>query len=223
MNCSEIRTALPELLYGELTPAQAQAVQSHLATCAACQAEFSGLKQVSGALDKLTVPPVRVDVGQIYWQGQVRQALRVKRWRRAAVAMTGIAAAVVVMALLQLEVRVDDRQLVLRWGGARETFGQIVPDPKQAPGQSGHERQAPQLETASAEVALADLKLLRDLLHALAADVDGRDRQQQESLAAMQRQLDRLERVAQERWTATVRYVAANTRSENQEKEGVNP
>jgi hypothetical protein len=218
MNCPEICAALPELLYGELKPAQVETVQSHLAGCAGCQAELAGLRQVSGLLDKLPVPAVRVHVGQIYWQSQVRQECRLRRWRRATFALTAIAAAVVLAMLLQLEVRVDGRQLVLRWGSAREVITRVAPEHG-----IGVRKQHQQSVSVPPEVTRADLKLMRDLLHAVAADVDGRDRLQHESLAAIQRQLDRLEQEAQQRWTATVRYVAANTRSENQEKEGVNP
>ena len=93
MNCPEIRAALPEFLYGELKPALVQTVQDHLAGCAGCQAELAALRQVSGLLDKLPVPPVRVDLRQIYCESQVQQERRFKRWRRAAVALSGVAAA----------------------------------------------------------------------------------------------------------------------------------
>src|SRR5437667_6935726 len=95
MNCPEIRAALPDLLYGELKPALVETVQSHLAGCAGCQAELAALRQVTGLLDKLPVPPVRVDLRQIYWESQVRQEHRLRRWRRAAYVLSGVAAAVV--------------------------------------------------------------------------------------------------------------------------------
>jgi hypothetical protein len=227
MNCPEIRAALPDLLYGQLKPEHAQNVHSHLAECVACQAEWTGLRQTVGLLDKLPVPPVSVDLREIYRQSHLAEERRLRHWRRAAFALIGIAAAVVFAMLLHLEVRVDGRQLVLRWGGAREVTAKVVSavmQPPQAKATKQHERRetAPP-EVTRPEVTRADLNLMRDLLHAVAAEVDGRDRQQRESLAALQQQLDRLERATQERWAATLRYVSANTRSDDQEKEGVNP
>jgi hypothetical protein len=220
MQCSDIRAALPGLVYGDLKPAETQAVTDHVVGCPACRAELAELQQLSGLLHKLQVPRVQVDVPGIFRESQLRQERQVRRWRRAAVALTGVAAAVVAVMLLKLEIRVDGRQLVVRWGDAPQavvpTVVEVAPAPRKSP---------PEGPAASAkpEVTRTDLRLLRELIHALAADVNGRDRQQQETLAQLQGQVDRLEREAQERWAATVRYVAAGSRPENQEMEGVNP
>jgi len=227
MHCHDIRAVLPGLLYGDLRPAEALAAQSHLAGCPACQAEFAGLQQVSAMLDKLTLPPVRVDVPRILQEAQAWQERSVRRWRRAALGLGGVAAAVVIVMLLKLEVRVDGQQVVVRWGDVPAAEG--PPREHIAPGSAknlpahGNTNGQQQARPVPPEVSRADLKLIRELIHALAADVNGRDQQQQESLAELQGQVDRLEREAQDRWAATVRYVAANTRSEDQGKEGVNP
>jgi len=221
MHCHDIREALPGLLYGDLKPAEAHAAQSHLANCPACQADFAGLQQVSAMLDKLPLPPVRVDVRRILQESQARQERSVRRWRRAALGLGGVAAAVVVVMLLKLEVRVEGRQVVVRWGDA--PAAEALLREQVAPGTAKNPNGQQQARLIAPDVSRADLKLIRELIHALAADVNGRDRQQQESLAELQGQVDRLEREGQDRWAATVRYVDANTRLEDQRKEGVNP
>jgi len=56
MNCSTARESFPELL-DRRTPAAAQpAVRAHLASCPACQREFSALSQTLAALDALPAP-----------------------------------------------------------------------------------------------------------------------------------------------------------------------
>jgi hypothetical protein len=225
MDCHEIRAALPEMLYGALLPAQVQTIEQHLAQCAACQAELTGLQQLGGLLDKLPVPPVQVDVTRIVRDSLVRQERRLKRWRRAAVSLAGLAAAVVLLLLPRLEVRIDRQQLVVRWGDEVDNEARAVaPGLREIPPEGGATNAQQQSRVRPHEVTRADLKLISDLIHALAADVNSRDRQQQESLAELQGQLALLERQAQERWAATVRYVAANNpRSETQVQEGENP
>jgi len=50
MRCEEIQTRLQEYLDGALSPGQAQAVEVHLARCAACREELTLLRQVDEAL-----------------------------------------------------------------------------------------------------------------------------------------------------------------------------
>jgi len=216
MRCAEVQNILSQLLYADLTPDQRQGVEEHLGSCPKCQVEFAGLKNLKGLLDQLPVPLVRVDVAQIYRESQMRQERRARRWRRAAMALTGIAALLALAMVLKMEIRADGKQLVLTWGAAAvEAPANQAAPPSQvasAPGEATNEKR---------DVTKDDLNLMRDLIHALAADADNRDHRLQESLAGLENQLARMDRQAQERWAATVRYVAATTLAENQE--GENP
>ena len=116
MNCTEIRTRLPLLLYHDLKPDEVAAVENHLTTCAACRHEHAGLARVRGLLAAVPAPSIDVDVSRVFQQVADRQARRARLWRRAAVALCGLAAALLVAVACRLEIRVETGQLVLRWG-----------------------------------------------------------------------------------------------------------
>jgi hypothetical protein len=116
MNCQSVRAKLPELLYGDLKPEEAADVQHHLQSCSGCRHEEAALRQVRRLLDAAPEPQITVNVAGIYRQGAEAQQRRVRRWRRAAVLAFGAAAAVAAIAVLpRFEIRLDGRQLVLRW------------------------------------------------------------------------------------------------------------
>jgi anti-sigma factor (TIGR02949 family) len=50
MHCETVYASLQEYVDGQLSPAETQAVEDHLATCAACRAELALLRQVDNAL-----------------------------------------------------------------------------------------------------------------------------------------------------------------------------
>ena len=49
MTCTDVRAALPALLYAELPAAEADTLRSHLAGCPACRAEHAALQRLGGA------------------------------------------------------------------------------------------------------------------------------------------------------------------------------
>src|SRR5262249_58823800 len=105
MNCSQVRERLPGLLYGDLSAAEADGVEKHLAACAACQREHVALHGVRRALDTLPTPPVAIDLPRLYHEESVRRARQLRRWRRTALALAGIAAVLLLVVALRLEVR----------------------------------------------------------------------------------------------------------------------
>src|SRR5437879_13596323 len=115
MNCSEVRDLLPLLLYGDVPGAQATAIQGHLASCATCRREFAELQQIRVALDRAPAPASQVDLPRLFEESAARQARRARRWRLAAVAVCGLAAALLVVVRLRLAVAVAANQLVRRW------------------------------------------------------------------------------------------------------------
>jgi HEAT repeat protein len=59
MDCEETRTHLPDHLTGSLPPPQAEAVATHLRSCAACAADVAGLEETWQTLG--TIPSERPD------------------------------------------------------------------------------------------------------------------------------------------------------------------
>lgn len=57
MNCETLQTAIPELLYGSLPDAEAQAANAHLARCEGCNRLVSDLRPIPGSLSKPAPPP----------------------------------------------------------------------------------------------------------------------------------------------------------------------
>jgi anti-sigma factor RsiW len=202
LSCTETRVLLPALLYGDLPPDQAEAARKHLAGCPGCRQEFAALGRVRRLLDEAPAPPeVRVSLPRLFGEAAARRARTRRRWRRAA-ALAAAAAVVLLGFSLKLEVRVEGHQVVLRWGTPPAT--PETPTPPPLP-------HAPRRERAPAEVTAADLRLVRDLIHALAADVESRDRDTQQALLRLSDRLDGLGQQAQERWASTQQLLSALT------------
>jgi hypothetical protein len=192
MNCAEARPHLPVLLYGDLGPEAARAVQDHLAGCAACRREYAGLGQVRAALDAVPVPAVQVDLARLHQEAAARQLGRLRAWRRAALACGTVAALLVLVFGLRLQVRLAPHEVVLRWGDVPAT--NPVPPPH------------PPLTDSEVEQRL---QLMSNLIHALADDLESRDAQQAESLRHLQARLDTLHLEDSVRWGAARRDIAA--------------
>ena len=197
-NCPQTRAALADLLYGELPPAEVEAVQKHLVGCPACQAEYAALRQVRAALDAAPAPadPPNVDLARLYREAARHQARRLRRWRRLAVAALAVAAALLVAVGLKLEVRLERHQFVLRWAAAQAEAPRTAPPLPVARQPARPERDA-------------EVRLVKELIHLLAEDVKVRDDRQQEALLALQERLDALGVQVNERWAATERDVSA--------------
>lgn len=201
MNCTDARAALPLLIYGELGP-QEGALRQHLTGCPACRHEYESLQGIRRALDAVPTPRVEVDLPRLYQSVADRQAQRLRRWRRIAVALSAAAAVLLMLAVLRVQIRLDAGQLLVRWGeppGKQEERGggtaaapvQVRADP-----------------TAAAETE-AQLRLLSDLIHALKDDGDDRDQRFQQRLDRLQDHVRALQTQADQRWTTTEQDMAA--------------
>jgi predicted anti-sigma-YlaC factor YlaD len=127
MKCTDVRAALPLLLYGESSPQDA-ALREHLAACPTCRREYEALTGVRRLLDDAAVPPIAVDLSQIHRTLAERQLRRVRRWRRAAVAFGALTAVLLLALGLRLEFRLEASQLVVRWGDPPPVGQAFQPD-----------------------------------------------------------------------------------------------
>jgi hypothetical protein len=135
-----------------------------------------------------------VDLSRLYRRAGDEQTRRLGRWRRAALALTAVAGLLLLAFALRLEVRVEQHQLLLRWGSPREV---TVPAPLPAP------------PVLAAGVSAEELQLMKDLLHALADDVATREQRQQQAILQLQLRLEALLEQSQQHWSATERDVTA--------------
>jgi anti-sigma factor RsiW len=202
MNCPQTREVLPELLYGGVAPDAVAQVEAHLAGCADCRRELDALKQVRQALDAVPPATAEVDLPRLYRAAAQAEERGSRRWRRAAVAFAGLAAALVLFAILpSLEVRCEGHQFVVRWG----TPPAPQPQPAPQPNAPEPERERIQFVSATAPDVEDRLDKLSDLVQLL-ADSDKRYRHEADTLRT---QLNDLREQLRQWRLSTERDVAA--------------
>jgi hypothetical protein len=185
MTCESVRHLLPLFVYDDLPSDESLQIARHLADCAACQGDNAALQQTKAALDATASPTVAIDVPTMM-RSEVRTAANSsQRWRRIAMAVGAMAAGLLLAFALQVEVRAGNGQFTIAWKQSR-----IDPEP-------GTRSPAPELEER--------LQLVREITHALAADVADRDERQQLAVARLQAEIDQLQQVSAERWRAAER------------------
>jgi hypothetical protein len=208
MNCSQLVEHLAELVYGEASRNEIAGIEEHLAACPACRRQYEELKQVRRMLALVAAPAVEVDLPALYRRAAAATATRAVRRRQAfRWAMAAAAAAVMTAFLLGLEVRLDRSQLVLRW--AKEIDQKLVA----APAPRAEAIPKPELESISAKT-VEQLRLLRELVHAMVRDAETRDLRQWQTLSDLEGRLAGVQRQLATRWDATERDVAALYRAQ---------
>lgn len=190
MRCAEIHELLPLWPYGELPPEQTAVVEKHLADCPACRREAQALQDARQQLDVVPAPAVQVDLSRLYAVAARSQRRRLRRWQYSAAALAVAASVLFVALALKVEVRAEARQVTVRWGPPAVEVARPVAPP--APAEHPEE-----------------LQLLKDLVRALADEVELRDERRREELTVLQRRLDVLQRQNQQVWAAAEREVAA--------------
>jgi hypothetical protein len=199
MKCSDVRAALPLLIYGEPS-AEDAALRQHLVDCPVCRREAEALQGVRRLLDDVPVPRIEVDVEQLQRSLAERQMRKLRRWRRVAVALGTLAAVLLLAFGLRLEVRLGAGQILVRWGEpspAAPVGPQVQPDAAI----SGSQAAKPDLRE--------EMRVLSDLIHALKQDADERDQRFAEQLDRLQKHVLALQSQADSRWNATEQDVAA--------------
>lgn len=197
MNCTEAMNDLPELACGILDGERKQSLETHLAACGRCCAEYTALRQVSRLLRTTTAPAVRVDVEALYREAARRDRRCLRRWRRLAGVAAIAAALLLILFGLKLEVYLEHHQVVVRWGTPppREI---ILPAPAPVPPVA-----------VRPPVDEQRLRALNDLLLLLAADVQALDLRQQQELARLRTVVERLQQQSTLHWEAAERDVEA--------------
>jgi anti-sigma factor RsiW len=193
MNCTQVRDSLPLLLYGDLKPDEADAIHKHLGGCQGCQGEYAALQRLRQALDRLPAPAVEVQLPRVYAGAARLQEKRLRRWRRVALLSLAVAAVVLLALLLNLEVRWDAQQVVLRWG---------APPPVPALAAQPQPPIAPAREGPAAPITAEEIRLVKELIHALADDAESRDQQQRQTVLALHTRLEEIRRQMQQRSVA---------------------
>jgi hypothetical protein len=203
MKCTEVRDLLTGVVYGDASSADTEVVRQHLASCVTCQTEWAELGRVRRTLDSAAgPPPVAIDLAWLFQQAANHQRRRMRRWRRTAVAVCGLAAALFFVFLLRMEIRVEPHELILRWGKKSEE-----PSPVALP------RAEPTVivrrEVIGNPEMEEQLRVIRETLHALAGNLDARDAQVRQKLSQLETRLEAVRRQDGQRWNETERNVAA--------------
>ncbi len=176
MRCDEVRSLLPEHASGGLADPLGLGVETHLAGCPECRAEFAALRGICALLDDTPAPVVQLDAARLREESLHRERRRARRWRRLAVVAMAASVVLAILAVFpRLEIRRDRGQLVI-------AFGQ--PQPKETSGAdaTGLARQADEER----------FKQLEQLVHALALDAQNREALEQQELVRIQVELERL-------------------------------
>jgi hypothetical protein len=197
MNCTDIREQLAGFVYGDLEPGDAAHVQAHLDRCPACCRELAALKNVRQLLDTVPAPAMAVDLPALYRELAERQTRGARRWRRSAMAFAAVAALLLMALALPVHLGFENSQLTIRWG-APEPLQPIVAAPVPSPPIE------PRLQADEEQV-----RLLRELVHALQRDTDSRDLQRQQDLVRLQARIIALQRQMDQQRTETQENVNA--------------
>jgi hypothetical protein len=196
MNCQQVRGLLPLHAYGDLRSDEKSVVDAHLRDCPECRAELAALASIRSALDAIPAGSVNVNLMQIYRNEADRLRRRARRWRYAAAAT---AVAVVVVLMVRLDVRLDGRQITIRWGAAPQhepvemAVNQITTPPEMKIPAQLDER----------------IRTMSELIQALAANVEASDRERQQQLVSMKLELASMNRKSQERMSEAERDLSA--------------
>ena len=200
MTCEEARDRLPLALTGDLAADEAESLHAHLAECPECRRKRAALEAVRRALDDAPSPEVSVDVPGIYAAAGERRDLSLRRWRRVAYAGMAVAAGLLFFLLSRLDFEIGNGQFIVRWG------------PRPAPAVKPPEREVPIPSVAFAP-ANRDLEerieILSKLVRALSDDIDTRDRQRQDEIAAVVARVERLRTQTSERLAENRRDLGA--------------
>jgi anti-sigma factor RsiW len=204
MNCADLRNQLASLIYGDLPADEAAGVEKHLAECSGCERERQALIQVKGLLDLPPASLPEIRLASLYRELAERQDRRAKLWRRAVIVLaTAAAVLIAILGMSRLELQLSRGQVVIRWGSASRGSDSDAdsPAPIQSP-ISSESQLLPRL------VALEQRsRLLSELIHALADNVQALDRREQQDTARLDVRFQGMQQISSQRWSDFVQTV----------------
>ena len=192
MNCETARNLLPLFVYDDLEADEALAVARHLAGCPECQSQHAAFAQARTALDTMPTPKVALDSEKLWQSENARQTLRIRRWRRATMTLAAVAAVLLLVLALRIEVRAGNGQLTLAWRAPSQRMMDPIPTARN-----------------SESDVQERLQLVQEIARALATDVADRDGRQQAAITRLRAEIEGVQRLSAERWRETERDVAA--------------
>ena len=216
MNCTNVRERLPELLYESLSLAEAEKLNDHLAHCLACKSEFASLQDLQRTLDSVRAPDESVHLPTLYRCIADLHQKKTKRWRRTALSMAGIAAAVIAVLAFRLEIRLGPEQVVFRWGTS-------IPNPNSVTSGKSDPMSIAPTDSPNPPASEAELQPMRGLIYALADDMDKlsrevetRDRRQQQAIGRLQENLAQVRIIMQRQFNARQVVLDSSNKGEDQ-------
>jgi len=200
MTCELARDRLPLALTGDLSSGETELLNAHLEQCPECRRKSAALETVRRALDDVSFPEVVVDVPRIYVGAAEHHQRSLRTWRRLAFAGMAVAASLLLFLLSRLDFEVGNGQFVVQWG------------PRPAPVVKPPDREVtiPPVVAAPANRDLEErVEILSKLVRAFSDDIDARDRQRQDEIAAVVARVERLRTQTSERLAENRRDLGA--------------
>ena len=197
---NRLKLCIALAVYGDLPPDEIAEFQQHLAECPECSSEYHSLDSVRQTLDTPHAIKPTVDIRSILEESATRQGRSVRRWRRVAVGMGGIAAGLLLFVLLRLEIHIGGGQFVVRWGSPPQVEQpRVNPEPPKLVASENKD---------SSEMA-ERIRILSELVRALSTDVNSRDEELRSEITTLTARLDLLKLQSQDRWNETKQDVKA--------------
>jgi len=216
MNCTNVRERLPLLLYKDLSPEEIEHVKEHLTECPACRGDYASLQEIQGMLDRVSSPGVSVSASALFRQAVEIQAAQSRRWRRAAMALAGIAAVVIAVLVFRLEIRLGREQVLISWGNP-------IPIPDSVTNGKAVSVTLTQTDGPNPPASEAELQPMRGLIYALADDLDklsrefeARDHRQQQAITRLQENMAQVRLLIQRQLTARQVVLDSSKKGEDQ-------
>ena len=190
MTCDLSKERLIGFYYDEVDPVERREIQAHLETCPACREELEALGQTTGVLrawpdEEPDMDLVFVRDREPFWRSLIPDWLSDGGWRRFAGGMAlGAAAAVVLLALLNVQVGFTDGTLSLNVGlrGTPEQPSPADPLPRPVTLAEFADYQDQSLSLIRDLLENAETRQRRDIGLALARFADDLDQQRQRDL-----------------------------------------
>ncbi len=185
MNCDQAQTLLVQRDIEPVPEEQRRLLEQHLASCPRCKQAAQEIREVRRLLDLAPAPALHVDLPDLYRRAADDERRSRRRWRRAALILSAAAAVLLILLALRFEWRWTEGQLIIGW--------------RLPPAAHPNLEESKQPAGVPPEVA-SELQLLKDLVRALASEVDERDQERQLALASLEQRVDAMTAASQLRW-----------------------